>query len=97
MDFLSEFLPIVIYILLIALIIVGIVLGVKLIITIDKAQRVIDDAKNKIDSFNGFFNILENTSGKIYYVYEKISDAFAKVVNKVFSRNKDKNIERNDD
>ncbi len=93
MDFLADFLPIVIYILLIALIIVGIVLGIKLIITIDKAQKVIDDAKDKIDSFNGFFNLLENTSGKIYYVYERVAEAVSKVINKIFTRNK----ERNDD
>lgn len=93
MDFLAEFLPIIVYILLIVLICVGIVLGVKIIITIDKAQRVIDDAKNKIDSFNGFFNILENASGKIYYVYDRISNAIGKVVDKVFTRNR----ERNDD
>lgn len=93
MDFLSQFLPIIIYILLIVLIIIGIVLGIKLIVTIDKAQDVIDDAKNKIDTLNGFFNILENTSGKIYFVYEKVSDVLGKVIDKILFRNK----ERNDD
>lgn len=93
MDFLAEFLPILIYLLLICLIIVGIILGVKLIITIDKAQKVIDDAKNKIDTFNGFFNILENATGKVYYVYDKITEGLTKVFDKLFFRKK----ERNDD
>ena len=93
MDFLAQFLPIIIYLLLIVLIIVGIVLGIKLIITIDKAQTVIEDAKNKIDTLNGFFNILENTSGKIYFVYEKITDVIGSMIDKIFFRNK----ERNDD
>ena len=91
MDFLADFLPILIYMLLIVLIIVGIILGIKLIITIDKAQKVIDDAKNKLDTFNGFFNLLENASGKVYFVYEKIVDGITKVVDKVFLRNKERN------
>lgn len=93
MNFLAEFLPILIYLLLIILIIIGIILGVKLIITIDKAQRVLDDAKHKIDTFNGFFNILENASGKVYFVYEKIVESISKVIDKIFLKNR----ERNDD
>lgn len=93
MDFLSQFLPIVIYILLIILIVISIVLGIKLIIAIDKAQEVIEDAKNKIDAFNGFFSILENTSGKISFIYEKVTNAVGSLIEKVFLRNK----ERNDD
>ena len=39
MEFLSQFLPIIIYFLLIIVIVVGIVLGIKLIITMDKVKK----------------------------------------------------------
>ena len=48
MEGLSAVLPIVIYLLLIVLLIVTIVLAVKLIITIDKINNVVEDVKMKI-------------------------------------------------
>ena len=42
MEFLLQFLPIIIYFLLIIIIVVGIVLGIKLIITIDKVVKIVD-------------------------------------------------------
>ena len=43
MEFLASFLPIVIYILLIVLIIIGIIIGIKIISTIDKATKIVDN------------------------------------------------------
>ena len=48
MEFLLQFLPIVIYFLLIIILVIGIVLGIKSIITITKVEKVVDDVNDKV-------------------------------------------------
>ena len=90
MEALNGILPIVIYILLIGLIIIGIVLGIKLIIAMNKIEAVIDDAKNKLDALDGIFNIIEVTSGKLTSVYETAVDFITGMVEKIFFRKKER-------
>ena len=57
-SFLQTFLPLVIYVLLIILLIVGIVLGIKAIRMINKVDKVVDDVNDKVQTLNGFFNLI---------------------------------------
>lgn len=93
MDTLSHVLPIFIYILLIGLIIIGIIIGIKLIITMNKVEKVIDNIEGKVNSLNGFFNIIEATSGKITSVYDKVISFITGIVEKVFIGRKEREDE----
>ena len=74
MLFLQEFLPIIIYFLLIILLIVGIILGVKAIKAIGKVEQVVDDVNKKVESLNGFFSVIDFTTDKIVSLSDKLID-----------------------
>lgn len=86
MEFLKSFLPIIIYIALIVFIVVAIILGIKLIIVITKAERVVDNVEKKVNALNGLFNIIEATSNKINGVYEKLFSILSSAVTKVLKK-----------
>ena len=98
MEFWLSFLPIIIYILLIVILIVGIIIGIKAINTIDKVEKVVDDVTEKVESFNGFFSLIDFTTDKIASLSDKfvsfISDFFAK---RLFNKKKNQNEEEYED
>ena len=83
MSFLLDFLPIVIYFLLIIFLIIGIILGIKLIITLDKVEKVVEDVNDKVQTLNGFFHIIDYTTDKIAFATDKVVDTIASVFNKL--------------
>lgn len=96
MEFLIEFLPIAIYFLLIILIIIGIIIGIKLIITMNKVESIIENVETKVNSLNGVFNILEMASCKISGVYERITDFFIGLADKLFFKKKEREEDENE-
>ena len=48
MEFLHSFLPIVIYFLIIAILVVGIILGIKLVSTLNRVDKVVEDTQRKM-------------------------------------------------
>ena len=84
MEILNQVLPIVIYILLIGLIIIGIIIGIKIIITMNKVEKIIDNVENKVNALNSVFNIIEVASGKITGVYERVIDIVSGVIDRLF-------------
>lgn len=84
MGFLSQVLPIIINFLLIALLFIGIIIGIKIIITMNKVERIIDNVENKIKVLDGVFSVLEIASSKITGVYEKVIDFFGNIVDRLF-------------
>ena len=50
MEFLSEALPIVIYLLLIVLLVVAIIIGIRLILTMNKIDDILEDISDKAKS-----------------------------------------------
>ena len=99
MHFWLEFLPLVIYLLLIIILVIGIILGVKTIITLDKIEKVVDDVKEKVATLNGFFHIIDYTTDKIALATDKVVDAVAGVFSKVLfsKKKKNKKIEKEDE
>ena len=89
MEFLLEFLPIIIYILLIILLITCIYLFIRAIGIMNKFDYLLDDVKVKIDSLNGFFRIINFTSDKVSGIAEKIVDAFASIFTKLLKKRKE--------
>ena len=89
MEFMLKFLPIVIYFLLIIAIIVGIILGIKLIITVDKVNRIADDIENKMKKVEPIFSIMEFASDRVSDVVSTVVGFFEKLFSKIFLRNKE--------
>lgn len=91
---LSQVLPLIVYLFLIIFLLIGIIIGIKLIISMNKIERIIDNVEGKINSLNGFFSIIEMTSGKITNVYEKVIDFVGGIVDRLFlSRKSGKDYE----
>ena len=92
--FLQTFLPIIIYILLIILLIVGILLGIRSIQTLNKVDKVVDDVNDKVQSLNGFFNLIDYTTDKIVSVTDRVVDGVSGFLGTLFGgRNKKNNDE----
>ena len=87
---LNAVLPIFVYILLIGLLVVGIILGIKLIITIDKVNNIMDDVEEKIESLNGLFRIINGVSDKFNFLSSKIADTVVSLISKLGNHGKRK-------
>ncbi len=92
-SFLQTFLPIVIYFLLIILLIIGIILGIRSIQTLNKVDKVVEDVNDKVQSLNGFFNIIDFTTDKIVSVTDKVVEGISGLIGHVFKRRRTKNDE----
>lgn len=86
MEALQLTLPIVIYFLLIILIIIAIVLGIKLIMTVNKVDKILDDVNEKMESVGEIFNIIDFVTGKINAISETIFGAITGAISKVFKK-----------
>lgn len=88
MDFWLHFLPIVIYLLLIALLTIGIILGIKTIITMNKLEKVVDNVNEKVESLNSIFSIIDFTTDKIASFTDKVVEVAGNLFSKVLFRKK---------
>lgn len=93
LSFLQVFLPILIYFLLIILLIIGIILGIRAIQTINKVDRVVEDVNEKVQSLNGFFNIIDFTTDKIVSITDKVVEGISGFIGNVFKRRHTKDDE----
>ncbi len=88
---LNAVLPIFIYILLIAMLVIGIILGIKLIITVDKVNVILDDVNEKISALDNVFRIISGVSDKFNLLSSKLTDMIVSLVSKIgnFRKRKD--------
>lgn len=82
-EILAAALPIIIYFLLIILLIIGIILGIKLIITIDRINGIIEDITKKLETLNSVFKLISLARNKVGFLGSKIVDSIASFVNKI--------------
>ena len=85
-SFLQTSLPLIVYFLLIILIIVGIILGIRAIQVLNKVDKVVDDVNDKVQTLNGFFNLIDFTTDKIVSITDKVVDGVSGFIGKVFKR-----------
>ena len=90
MEFLQSILPIIIYLLLIVILIVGIILFLRIIKTLDKVDKVVEDVNHKVKSLNGFFEIIDYTTDKLVNVSDKLVDFISLGITKVLDFRKTK-------
>jgi len=88
MEFLLDFLPIIIYILLIVLISVCIYFILKAIKIADRVDALLEDVETKLGSLNAFFKVIDFTTEKINAIGERIVDGVMSVVHKLFHKRK---------
>lgn len=92
MEFWLKFLPLVIYMLLIALLLIGIILGIKTIITMNKVEKVVDNVNDKVESLNSIFSIIDFTTDKIAGFTDKVVELASNLFSKIWFRKKEKEI-----
>lgn len=91
MEILSTVLPIVIDVLIIVLLTVLIIVGLKLIGIMDKADRLLNNIEEKVNTFNSFFGFMSVVNEKFAGVTEKVASIIEALIQKV-SRRKPKKV-----
>lgn len=84
-----EFLPIVLYILGSILLVVLIILGIKLIITMNKIEDVVDDINTKVKTLDGFFSVIDFTTDKLAMLSDRVVETVTSFIKKIFRRKED--------
>lgn len=90
MESLNLFLPVLLYTFGIILLIVLIILGIRLIMILDKFDRVVDNIEGKVNSLNGFFSIIDKATDSIALISDSVVNAVASLVFKIFKKKKGK-------
>ena len=67
-------------------IIILIILVVKLIVTMNKIEDVVDDISNKVKSLNGLFSMIDYTTDKLALFSDKFTNIVASLIKKIFVR-----------
>lgn len=91
---LASALTIIIYFLLIVLITILIVIGIKLIITIDKVNQIVDDVKTKLSALDKIFTVVDLVNNKLSIVTDAIVGFIAGTIKKI--TNKKSKIKKED-
>lgn len=75
------------------LLIVLIILGIKLIITMNKITEITDDINTKLKSLNGFFSIIDFTTDKLATITDKFVEAITSLIRRIFNGKKKEEYE----
>ena len=86
----NEVLPVILYILGSVLLVALIVLTIKLIITTNKIEKVVDNITVKVHTLDELFNVIGLVTGKITALTDRVVDNVALLIEKLFKRTRDK-------
>ena len=81
-----EILPIILYVLGSILLVVLIILGIKLIITMNKIEDVVDDINKKVKTLDGFFSVIDFTTDKLAMLSDRVVETITTFIKKIFRR-----------
>lgn len=90
----NDVLPVVVYILSSILLVTLIILTIKVIITMNKIEKIVDNITVKIKTLDGVFSVIEIATNKFTSITDKVIDVIASLIQKVFNskgKEKDKN------
>lgn len=82
----AEILPIILYFLGSILLVVLIILGIKLIITMNKIENVVDDINKKVKTLDNFFSVIDFTTDKLAMLSDRFVEIVASLIKKIFRR-----------
>lgn len=94
---LAEALPIVIYFLLIVLLVVAIWIGIKLIITMNKVDDILEDISEKAKSLDKLFNIIDFATDIVSMVSDTVINFVSSAFSKIFKKRNTKKVKVDDD
>ncbi len=94
---LAEALPIVIYFLLIVLLVVAIWIGIKLIITMNKVDDILEDISEKAKSLDKLFSIIDFATDRVSMVSDTVINFVSSAVSKIFKKRNTKKVKVDDD
>lgn len=86
MEFLNEFLPILLYIAGLVLLIVLIILGIKAIKILDNVEEVVEDVQEKVEEFDGAISLLSKTANSFAGISNSIVSGIVAVITKIFNK-----------
>lgn len=81
-----DVLPVILYILGAILLSALIVLTVKLIITMNKIEKVVDNITVKVQTLDTLFDMIGLVTGKFTSITDKVVDTIALLIEKIFKR-----------
>ena len=81
-----DVLPVILYILGAILLSALIVLTVKLIITMNKIEKVVDNITVKVQTLDTLFDMIGLVTGKFTSITDRIVDTVALLIEKIFKR-----------
>ena len=84
-----DVLSIILYILGSILLVVLIILGIKLIITMNKISEITDDISTKLKSLNGFFSVIDFTTDKLATITDKFVETVTLLIRRIFRQKKE--------
>ena len=96
MEYFSQLLPIIIYVLLIVLIILLIIIAFKVIKALNKVQDIADNVEEKVRTLDGFFSVIDLATDKISSLSDRLIDIITGAYKKVTSKKSKKKIEKED-
>ena len=82
----NEVLPVVLYLLGSVLLVALIVLTIKLIITMNKIEKVVDNITVKVHTLDELFNVIGLVTGKVTAITDKVVDNIALLIDKIFKK-----------
>ena len=94
---LAEALPVVIYFLLIVLLVVAIWIGIKLIITMNKVDDILEDISEKAKSLDKLFNIIDFATDRVSMVSDTVINFVSSAFIKIFKKRNTKKVKVDDD
>ena len=97
MDFLNDFLPILLLFLGAVLLVVLIILLLKVIKTVDKVNIILDDVEQKSQSLNGLFKAIERLGNALDSANNKVTGFVAGVAKKMFKQRKSKKAKKEEE
>ena len=84
-----DVLSIILYILGSILLVVLIILGIKLIITLNKISEITDDISTKLKSLNGFFSVIDFATDKLATITDKFVETVTSLIRRIFRQKKE--------
>ena len=84
-----DVLSIILYILGSILLVVLIILGITLIITMNKISEITDDISTKLKSLNGFFSVIDFTTDKLATITDKFVETVTSLIRRIFRQKKE--------
>ena len=95
MNFLLDFLPIIIHILFLIILLIGIVLAIKFLITLDKVEKVVDNVNDKVRALDGLFHIIDTTTDRVVLITDKVIEGVTSLIDNLFVSKKKKKDNKN--